>query len=436
MQKTMRLEYFIPHEKEGQYLTLPFQMPENVEEFTLSYHYSFDDEQGVTIPAGQFTSIRRVNIIDLGLINPDGVQAGASGSDKNALFINANQATPGYIPQKLIRGEWKILVGAYKVAPEGVRVAYELGFTFKERRLLIGDVHTHTIASDGVLTVEELAVHAQRHGLDFLAITDHNQMISTERLSGVTGITLIPGVEWTHYQGHANFLGVDRPYDAPFFSQSDEGALARFQSARDRGALIVINHPCDLLCGFHFDMNLFPYDCIEIWNGPMRESNLQAVGLWQSLLEAGKRIPAVGGSDYHRDELFQILGGPCMGVYALSNSPGDILAALKAGHSFIRFAPRGPEVELQVGEAIMGDCIEWQEGMTIEICADHLKKDDILRVVTHKETSNLLQAPGDGRVCLNIPVASPGFIRAEIYRHFLPGLPPLPALISNPIFFT
>ena len=96
---------------------------------------------------------------------------------------------------------------------------------------------------------------------------------------------------------------------------------------------------------------------------------------------------------FPRDELFQILGGPCMGVYALSNSPGDILVALKAGHSFIRFAPRGPEVELQVGEAIMGDCIEWQEGMTMEICADHLKKDDILRVVTHKETSNLLQAP-------------------------------------------
>ncbi len=52
----------------------------------------------------------------------------------------------------------------------------------------------------------------------------------------------------------------------------------------------------------------------------MRESNLRAVGLWQSMLASGQKIPP-WCSDYHRDNLFQILGGPCMGVYSLSNSP-------------------------------------------------------------------------------------------------------------------
>ncbi len=33
------------------------------------------------------------------------------------------------------------------------------------------------------------------------------------------------------------------------------------------------------------------------------------------------------------------------------------------------------------------------------------------------------------------PVPGPGFLRVEIYRTFLPGVPPLPALISNPIYF-
>ncbi|MFN2304846.1 MAG: CehA/McbA family metallohydrolase, partial [Anaerolineales bacterium] len=316
-----------------------------------------------------------------------------------------------------------------------VNVAYDLVFSFKERQLLIGDIHTHTIASDGVLSAEALALHAERHGLDFLAITDHNQMINKERLQGISDITLIQGIEWTHYQGHANFLGVDRPYDGPFFTHTDEEVYARFQSARERGALIIINHPCDPTCGFHFDMEALPFDCLEIWNGPMRESNLQAVALWQSQLKAGKRIPAVGGSDYHRDELFQILGGPCMGVYAMANTPSDILLAIKAGHSFIRFAPLGPELQLRVGEAIMGDTVEWQEGMVLEVDADGLNKDDILRVISQEESTNVFQAPQEGAVNLKLPVSSPGFVRVEIYRHFLPGLPPLPALISNPIYF-
>ena len=106
--------------------------------------------------------------------------------------------------------------GRIQGAPEGVKVTYELTFTPKHLRLLKGDLHTHTLASDGVLTVEELAGQAQRHGLDFLAITDHNQMVTADALPHMPGLTLIPGVEWTHYQGHANFLGVDQPYDEPF----------------------------------------------------------------------------------------------------------------------------------------------------------------------------------------------------------------------------
>jgi len=30
---------------------------------------------------------------------------------------------------------------------------------------------------------------------------------------------------------------------------------------------------------------------------------------------------------------------------------------------------------------------------------------------------------------------APGFARVEILREFMPDLPPLPALISNPIYF-
>jgi len=431
----IRLVFEIPHEKEGEYLTLPFQMPENVSAFSLSYHYPTHQEEQLTVEHGSGTSSREINIIDLGLINPEGIQIGASGSDKPGFTLSAVDATPGYTPTNLSAGEWQILVGAYKIAPEGVTVTYNLTFTPKQRTRLLGDIHTHTHASDGVLSASELAVHAQRHGLDFLAITDHNQMARSDQLPRIPGIILIPGVEWTHYQGHANFLGVDQPYDAPFFTNTWEDARSRFLSARERGALIIVNHPYGEGCGFQFDLTRIPFNCIEIWNGPMRESNLRAVALWQSLLAFGKKIPAVGGSDYHRDNLFQILGGPCMGVYAMSRSPGDILAALRAGHSYITFAPQGPSIEITAGDAIMGDTVRWQPESSLSVAAQGLTNGDVVRTVTAQESIDLYQSAGNGDVNLEIPITSPGFVRVEIHRTFLPGVPPLPALISNPIYF-
>lgn len=157
--------------------------------------------------------------------------------------------------------------------------------------------------------------------------------------------------------------------------------------------MIVINHPQDESCGFQFDLTKLPFDAIEIWNGPMRESNLRAVGLWHQMLAAGQNVPAVGGSDFHRENLFQILGGPCMGVYAGSDAPDDILAALRAGQSFITFAPNGPTVDFSCGEATLGGTTSWQEDLMAHVNAKGLKTGDVIRLVGATEHFDLFQAP-------------------------------------------
>ncbi len=425
----------IKPEQQGSYFTLPFYIPENISELKISYRYAHYDDEELNLPAGIFYSEPEINIIDLGLIAPDGRQVGASGSDKTEFSITENRATPGYNPCKLVPGEWQILVGAYKVAPQGCLVSYEITMVEKEARLLKGDLHTHTLASDGVLTVAELGQRAVRHGLDFLAITDHNQMVSAAALPDVPGLTLIPGVEWTHYQGHANFLGVDSPFDGYFATNTPEEALARFATARQRGALITVNHPFEPGCGFQFDLNTIPFDCLEIWNGPMRESNLRAVGLWQSLLAAGRKMPISGGSDYHRDTPFIFPGGPTTCVQSLSCGTSDILDALRQGHAYLIFAPDGPALELTAGEAILGDTVAWSQVKGLKIAVDGLLSGDVVRVVTASGADVLLQAPNRGRLEADYPMKAPGFARVEVLRAFLPGLPMLPALISNPIYF-
>jgi hypothetical protein len=435
MQTTLHLSIRVDHSQQGSYFPLPFQVPEGIESIALRYRYERHAQREQPLERGVFTGRPEVNIIDVGLIDPRGEQVGASGSDKTEIAVSEVQATPGYRPCPILAGEWQILVGAYKVAPEGVTVEYEVTLEPKRRRLLKGDLHTHTLGSDGVHTAEELAWKARRSGLDFLAVTDHNQFSTREALPRVERVTMIPGVEWTHFQGHAGFLGVDRPYDGVFAANSLEEVRARFEPARERGALIVINHPFDPGYGFGFDIQALPHDCIEIWNGPMRESNLRALEYWHRRLCAGDKIPACGGSDYHRDTPFIFLGGPTMCVYAESAGAGDILAAVRAGHGFLTFAPDGPVLELTAGEAIMGDSVRWPEVREVQLRVEGLLAGDAVRVVTGRGSDVLFTAPSRGDVSLAYVMDAPGFVRAEVLRAFVPGTPPVPAAVSNPVFF-
>src|SRR4030042_2948197 len=155
----MQIPLFIDHDRQGTYFTIPFIMPADTETFSLTYHYERHHVSETQVENGSFISRKEINIIDLGLIAPDGSQVGTSGSDKLSISISETFSTPGYRPWKLSPGEWHIIVGAYKVADVGVDVLYELSFTPKHLRLFKGDLHTHTVASDGVLGIEELARH-------------------------------------------------------------------------------------------------------------------------------------------------------------------------------------------------------------------------------------------------------------------------------------
>lgn len=436
MDDLIHLELNIDPGQAGSYFTIPFTMPEDAESLTINYRYGRYDMDWQDLEHGFINGAPEINIIDLGLVTPAGEQAGATGSDKREITISETFATPGCIPCVLTPGEWRIIVGAYKVAPQGVRVDYDITIKGKSARWLKGDLHTHTIASDGVLTASELGWRALRHGLDYIAVTDHNQVTPRQAFPSIPGLTLIPGIEWTHYKGHASFLGVDQPYDGPYTANALSEVQALFASARQRQALITIDHPFEPGVEFKFDLQALPYDCLEIWNGPMRESNLKAVGWWNSLLCAGRRIPACGGSDFHRDTPFIFPGGPTTWVWSQSAGPSDILAALRQGHAYITYAPDGPSLEMTSGdEYSLGDSVPWKNGALVHVAVDRLVKGDLVHLAGRDFSTILLESPGSGKFESDFQVEAPGFVRLEVLRSFLPGVPMLPALISNPIYF-
>jgi DNA polymerase (family 10) len=81
-----------------------------------------------------------------------------------------------------------------------------------KREDLCGDLHSHTTATDGRNTIEEMALAAKASGLKYLAITDHSQQVHVangldvkrlrkhiediERVNAkISGITLLKGIE-------------------------------------------------------------------------------------------------------------------------------------------------------------------------------------------------------------------------------------------------
>jgi hypothetical protein len=145
---------------------------------------------------------RAAATLDLGCLGPAGFR-GWSGGARSSFVISARDATPGYLPGELEPGTWQVIVGVHRVQPEGTpyRLTAQVTGTpgeFRSEpqadpppapqarparrelpasaglRWLGGDLHSHTVHSDGALTVPELACLATRRGLDFLAVTDHN----------------------------------------------------------------------------------------------------------------------------------------------------------------------------------------------------------------------------------------------------------------------
>ncbi|HEX6542959.1 MAG TPA: PHP domain-containing protein [Ktedonobacterales bacterium] len=76
------------------------------------------------------------------------------------------------------------------------------------------DLHTHSTASDGLLTPTELIAQAQQAGLSLIGLTDHDStegLAEAQAAGQAAGITVIPGIEINTYlpqgRGEAHVLG-------------------------------------------------------------------------------------------------------------------------------------------------------------------------------------------------------------------------------------
>jgi len=70
------------------------------------------------------------------------------------------------------------------------------------------DLHTHTTASDGTLSFEQLVAEAKRAGLKAIAITDHDNVQSARKITGKEPLEVIRGIEISAFDSKLGYEDV------------------------------------------------------------------------------------------------------------------------------------------------------------------------------------------------------------------------------------
>ena len=341
------------------------------------YHYL-----PVDVPAGapglrvELEYDTGAGVLDLGLFDPSGRFRGWSGGARQSFVVGPTRATPGYLPGELPAGTWQVVLGLHRVPPAGLR--YELRASIGaspagERRpapprperpprrtdlptvdgrvWTAGDLHAHTVHSDGSLPVDELVALAVGSGLDFLAVTDHNTVSHHQYLAAAGsayGITVLPGQEVTTDRGHANAFGdigwVDFREPAPRW----------VSTVADRGGLLSVNHPLGADCAWRYPLPVRP-PLAEVWHSGWWDRTWGAPLAW--LLAWSEAVVPVGGSDFHTPAHFERLGRPT--TWVAVDEPGvggpgvdAVLGGLAAGRVAISESPDGPLL-LRLGDELL-----------------------------------------------------------------------------------
>lgn len=337
----------------------------------------------------------------------------------------------------------------------------------------------HTPYSDGEWFHADIALAAERAGLDVIVVTDHNVFV--RGVDGYHGRVLMLAGEEVHDPTRQPQVSHCLVYEA-----GEEVAMLAHQpqalidGVAKRGGLTFLAHPFEVSSPIQMDLMAIPwadwdvrrYTGIELWNamsdfkarlrnwplavalaffpswalaGPFPET----LRKWDELLARGDPVVAIGNADAHGTRFrlgpieravlaYDHLFG-CVNTHVLLPRPfgGDVSAdrqtffgALSAGRCFVaydRIAPsRGFRFTATSGSAVvgMGERLPWSGPTRFLIEAPGPAQLRLLR-------DGSVVASAYGRVLEHMDVA-PGVYRAEAHRRFRLALRPW--VFSNPIY--
>ncbi len=440
---------------------LPLEIPAGVHQIDVSYSY---DKPAP--PAGQ-----RGNALDIGIFDESGITLGDargfrgwSGGFRTSFVISRNEATPGYLPGPIHPGRWHIILGPYSVCSYGMHWTVDVTLRFGDagpsfvphyapqrapgrgRAWYRGDMHLHTVHSDGRRMPDELARGARAAGLDFIVSTEHNTSSAHAVWGQYAGsdLLILNGEEITTRNGHYLALGLPAGEWIDWRYRAVDDALPWFLHQIHRaGALAVAAHPYCPFVGCAWKFGYHELDAIEVWNGPWTQDDEVSLSTWDGMLVAtggkGRWVPALGNSDAHSEG--QVIGLPQSVVLADAPELRSLLAGIQHGQLWIAesaavslsFTASAASRSVGIGERLE---VDDAEQVTVDLRVTGAEG-CIVRLFTDEgqvlETT--LPASGSGSVSWTTTPRVSRYARAEIRRTQQNApLPTTMVALINPIF--
>jgi len=398
------------------YHPFSFYVPEGITNIHIDFEFSPFYAEG---------RIHR-NQINVSLNDPDGIRGVWCIINEVGIDVNGVQSTPGFRTADIQSGQWTAFVDSHRILPPST-VEYKMTVTLSSDPLTIkiveydgsqrvakteagwyrGDLHGHTLHSDGRWDVPEFTEFQRSRGLDFVSLTDHNIIsgLAQHRSQTEDGFLAMGGMELSTFNGHMLALGGYHWYEWRLNIEEGMDIHRIMQNVIDRGELLIIAHPMSpdepfcSGCMWTFETARPGVALgVEVWNGfwhMFNEEGLQQYYVW---LNKGRRLICTSGTDIHgphpldtdRRAGFNV-------VYAEELSEKAILDALRLGHSYIS---AGPELlmtaETASGKtAMVGDLLP-DESVTISVTWNDAHDGDVLYILM------------DGKVYEELPVKESG----------------------------
>lgn len=225
----------------------------------------------------------------------------------------------------------------------------------EKRKMLKGNLHTHTTRSDGKLTPEEVMRLYKDKGYDFIALTDHH-IYNLKNFDEGLGLTIIPGVETdTHNlmpsgRGYSNFHvvaigpskengnGYEQDEDITYINVKNSKEYQPYlDDMHKRNNLTIYCHPeWSSTPARMFDTQK-GHTAMEIWNttSVVNYDIDKDASYWDELLAQDIKIWGVASDDSHSEHT---LGRGFVMVNA-ENDINSILEALKEGKFYSSTGP-------------------------------------------------------------------------------------------------
>lgn len=406
------------------------------------------------------------NVLDLGIFGPAGHDLGNaegfrgwSGGARTGFMLSANNATPGYLAGPIEPGRWALALGPVVLNPLGMGweahvsltrgaqpvepIAFARPISEYTRGIgwYRGDLHTHTVHSDGKRQIAEMAEAANGAGLDFIVSTEHNTNSANRAWAATAdgGPLVVAGEEVTTRHGHWLAIGLPPGGWVDWRYAPRDGVFTHYaEQVRAVGGMVVAAHPSVPMPGSAWEFGYDDVDAMEVWNGLWNVDDELSLRKWHQLLRQGRRIAAVGGSDSHVAQ--QPVGRPQTVVYSEGLSATALIDGLRSGRSYVAESSAvmlGLNASVEGGWAARpGESVQATPGAAVTVTATVEGAPDAAVAIiadTGCVARGKTDSSGAGTVKWTGSGADASFVRVEVRRAARGRFPSMVAM-SNPVW--